>query len=244
MNNQQKPETETGKMKRQKSCNSLNFTLIELLVVIAIIAILASMLLPALNKAREKAKAIKCAGNLKQIGTAMLIYLNDNKEYFPTRGTTSAVTKPWFQLLNIGSAPLKCPSDNLKALYVGDNLRFNYDDIGYGQNDSITTYPSIKNKVFKNPAQRIYAGESARDGEFSHGYGVIATGHRHYQFAIENWNFRHLGVMNAVFMDGHAKAMPATTYGMGAYSTFAWFYSRGPCIYVRPGIWPDSPPIY
>lgn len=67
----------------KRSTNSKTFTLIELLVVIAIIAILAAMLLPALSKAREKARQAKCAGNLKQIMIAVQLYIDDNKSYCP-----------------------------------------------------------------------------------------------------------------------------------------------------------------
>ena len=72
-----------------------NFTLIELLIVIAIIAILASMLLPALNNAREAANRTKCLGQLRNCGQAFLLYAADNNDIFTTNGPGKN-TAPWW----------------------------------------------------------------------------------------------------------------------------------------------------
>lgn len=78
---------------------SRSFTLIELLIVIAIIAILAAMLLPALNKARERAKTTTCLNQLKQAGSACILYANDYQSVFLARGRKVGGALPYSYFL-------------------------------------------------------------------------------------------------------------------------------------------------
>ena len=70
-------------MTRLNRRSKMGFTLVELLVVIGIIALLISILLPALNAAKERANRVKCASNLRQVGQGLMLYANDNKGMYP-----------------------------------------------------------------------------------------------------------------------------------------------------------------
>ena len=245
------------------------FTLIELLVVIAIIAILAAMLMPALQKARSRARDINCISNEKQLGTAFQLYIDNNGSWMPcAQGYNSGSEGPWFIMLKskmIDYKQMDCAADQTRTPGV-DFKKLTWKELGgpkyanhsymydlYAGGQSSGVYYPFKYTGLKSPGKVVIAfcsdpcyPNEIQPNCWSRGDCRWLTHiNPDHQGGIMAKSFQRHGMrMNVLTLDGRAQAYAMTMDKNENNARYAWHKENAPDAVLGVATYSADDPLY